>query len=66
MMMEIYGKAIWNDVKGAWEVEIKTKDLCENLSGNLCLLERTTKSTVKACDDLVFPLAVAEHNGYEI
>lgn len=61
--MQVKAKAIYNEKKGVWEVQIKQKEFINNIWKKF----RTTCNNyeIKECDEFVIPWAILEDNGID-
>lgn len=63
--MQVKAKAIYNEEKGVWEVQIKQKEFAKTFPNNAWKKFRTTCNNyeIEECDEFVIPWAILEDNG---
>ena len=65
--MQVKAKAIYNEEKGVWEVQIKQKEFSKVFPSGKWERFRTTCNNyeIQECDEFVIPWAILENNGID-
>ena len=66
IIMKAKVKAVWNG--DGWDCVVKTYDKSPNaVPKGKCRFRRKARvNNLRLCDELVIPMALLEHNGYDI
>lgn len=62
-IIEVKAKAIFNESKMCWEVDVEQIDNFENVNGDPCTCTTTKKVDVMCCDEFVVANAILHVNG---
>ena len=63
-MQQIFGRAIWNEEKGLWEVSLLFTEARYCLGGDYRMMESSFEAEVSACDEFVLPAAMIQAKGF--
>lgn len=66
--MKVKARAIYNEDKGVWEVQIKQKEFTKIFPSNTWKKLKTTCNNyeIEECDEFVVPWAILKDNGINI
>ena len=64
----VFAKAVWNEIKGAWDVEVHqmaTHDETCTFGQGATMEQSTNHYEIKECDEFVIPVAILKNNGID-
>jgi hypothetical protein len=63
-IQQVFGQAIWNPEKGAWEVTLTLTDMVHTNLKEYLTVQTNFEVDVEACDEFVLPTAIIQANGF--